>query len=908
MSTSAGDRAASFAKMAEALKGNADKPTPVDLKLFEKEALKFVRPIIEALKGGVNQRILLCLDISGSMHGRNYKLMLAVMTRIKKVLGGDTSNIVAVTFGPHSWMIGVPKTLTFEDAVEYCSNPSTYKYGTYWSPYSKDAVDLNGDAALLVIITDGCLSDPAEMISSVGRSKIKKTVLIIVGTEDSEIAEPMKKTILTSPTPKSLYPVMYVTGSKMDHLDEVFRQAMLGDQIPLYCGKMEMCGGLLFNPKATVSQLAEAITALLEVGRLDDTHLTATSNVLMRTLISMGSSHMQQLVSDAPWFNLLHKALLRTNKGHARAYQAVAANDPVLAATLREEEMRKSYLKEVAACADQAPWKIYPTGKLSKNEVSSAVVSRDQWPLLKLLKGAQVRGAYSGESSLDAICNSLRLIFEEYEVLLAPSVAMAIAVSILNGGIKDVTIIGDEGAHKLFFSDLERFVSSKARSTLEMTFGGESVIDPAAFAPVNMRATITAFSYAKTEFDDAGVKADDAEAAPEERARLRIRLRARLRSARTARYGICSSLYAQLKGTTTTVRVDGGPLTEVHPKNLTLLCRMKAYEDDPFPEFPSIVLAFYMPSDGRMACVYFEQPDKECGSDVCFMSIARFLECVDEVIASMPRPQLLDVKTGPAQEMCSHLRASLASCTEQLFPMMSEFTATMQQVWKDAGGDSEPEALVEAWRHTDRSAPRPRTGRMEDSPKGEITAADVREWVDSAITALLAKPEALALGLVRGICPFEYDREVTLAECAVAAAHPTPGRRMFVPPWLLLPHKEVRSINLITDFVMMGAQAECPMSEEAVEGLPSVEQVPAELFARCARIRGEMFHADARLIIEDVPECSVCMTRIPVPAERVVRCPASAAHIMCKVCDASWAEAQDGASRCPMCRTQLIPL
>lgn len=896
MSTATGDKAALLARMVEALEASADKPTPVDLKLFEREALKFVRPLTDALRGGKNEKILLCLDISGSMHGRNYKLMLAVMTRIKKVLGGDTSNIVAVTFGPHSWMIGVPKTLTFEDAVEYCSNPSTYKYGTYWSPYSKDAVELNGDAALLVIITDGCLSDPAEMISSVGGSKIKKTVLIIVGTEDSAIAEPMKKTILTSSTPKSLYPVMYFTGSKMDHLDEVFRQAILGDQIPLYCGKMEMCGGLLFNPEATVSQLAEAITALLEVGRLDDTHLTATSNVLMRTLISMGSSHMQQLVSDAPWFNLLHKALLRTNKDHARAYQAVAANDPVLAAMLREEEMRKSYLKEVAACAAyQAPWKIYPTGNPSIDEVRKAVVSRDLWPLLKLLKDAQVRGAYSGESSLDAICNSLRLIFEEYEVLLAPSVAMSVAVSILNGGIKGVTIIGDEGAHKLFFADLERFVSSKALLTLEATYGGDRV-DPVAFTPVSLKNAVTMFSCA--------TRGQDAPALSE-RARLRRTLseRARLRSARTACYGLCSSLYAQLKGTITTVRVDGGPLTEIHLKHLALLVRMKAYEGDPFPEFPSIVLVFYMPSDGRMACVYFEQPDKECGHDVCFMSITRFLECVDEVIASMPRPHL-DVKTGPAREMCSYLRASL-SCNEQLFRAMEWFTATMQQVWMDAGGAPNPEALVEPWRRSNQSAPRPRTGRLEDSLKGEITAADVRGWVDSAITTLLAKPEAVALELVRGVRAFEYSREVTTAECAVAAAHPIPGQSMSVPACLLLPQNGMSSTALATDYVMMGAQAECPVTKES---LPSVDQVPKELFDVCARILEGMFHADARLVVEAVPKCPICIMAISDPDKRVARCPASPAHIMCCDCDASWAAAQYDASRCPMCRTELRPL
>jgi hypothetical protein len=794
-------------------------PAPAaDLQARLRAARRIAIPVSRALRGGENKRLLLLLDISGSMRNncsqQPYTDMLAVMREIEEAVDGDTESITAALFGPHAATPRVPPSMGFSEAYAMCSDRYTYAHSTYFRPYGVDAVNAS-DAGLVIIITDGALDDKPMLANTVAASGIAKCLMVIVGNSCADISGPLKDAVLMSPVPKTLYPVVRLTRTNMPDVREAVVNAIRNNPIPEHQGKFSIVGGMMFDLTAPGAELVGAIRTLVMAGEIDAGDLSETSDVLTGTLEAMGDeARMQRLADSVKWFMALHSALLQVWPAHARVYQQAIERNPNLANARRIAAVRAQYSADAPAALANQLWSFKLETTPSDSAVIGAVNSRDLRHVFNMLSGAVVcyDPNYDGSSSVaDQARDSLRLAFEQFSVILSHRSAVAVAAGIINGSVRGITDMVDRLMPVAFIDGVEQYLHQQAVATLERNFGDMTDVDPLMLTPIEMRATDTLLRFVPNPIAD--LSAD-----------------CRLRAVRTARYGMCRAIMAGSRLGTVSIDIAAdatGPVTREHVENLAMVAIMKPYATDPFPEFPSVVLAMRLQGDGRVACIYPEQPDKKVGQDVCFMPVANFENQCSEVLASMPLP-VINVEADRASRMCSQLIKLIASGrkTKQLYSDMSSFCRAMRHLWIRAGGDAHPETTISTWRLGDRDLPRPTTGSLADG----VTAADVSQWVRGAASEFISAPGVAAMGMLPGLRAFSYTRAATEVERAVAAANAGNAGQL-VPPWVLIHNPDVRASTLASRFIMDGDAAECP----GVAGCPGLDEIPSALLEESTR-------------------------------------------------------------------------
>ena len=875
--------------------GAAAPAAPLERRL--RAAMKVVTPLRNAMQGGSNPHRLFACDISGSTvayltdgtrgHGMS-KHLIALMRHAFGIVSARSYAAHVTLFGSKQPVPELPTLIDNSDAaMALLEDIQTYNYGTY-SRYIVDALGAGGHP-IMIMITDGELDDPDDAIRAISASPHLRAILMIVTNSDAtkvdKIANPMRTSVTLSPTPKSLEVVHVASVDDYPRAMEAI-QAVLTMQFPRHARKKVLVGGLLLDMSAPTLALVDAIRTMVEAGRITAEELDATSQYLIGTLRAMGGAVlMKRLASEVPWFMSLNSVMLRVHKAHAHAYDEAIKDCPELAAQRREAAQAAHFQALVdhvtrgAGCG----WTLRPPGPVDKAVLSKAVSSRDPWPLLQLLKNATIDA--TGPGATDAVtaaqvCDCLRLAFSEHEIILDDGHALMIAASVVNGAVP-VQVKVRAGTSWQPNDDLWLLIHAQGPGWLETMFGADSDIDPVLMCPAMLRVTATLVSAAI----DAG-----AELTPN----------CRRRSMRAARYGVASRLAHTLASrdltTCETISGDDG-LRREHAINLLLLVRMREYSGDPFPEFPSVVLALWLPRYNRMALVYLEQPDAEhtC-SDVLLMTMGNFLAGCAEVIGSMPAPDMGDFF------ICDRFGASLRRYLDKHYPLllggMAHLAAVLSREWIAAGGDRSPRARINVWRGQPVATrgERPRTGHLAPGRTVESVRAAVYEHLAGFIETVRLDPHS-GVHMVSGLQAVTVARPVSRGMIAVAAAC-AGGPRPVVPAWMLMPRPAITPVQ----YVMLGPAA---VAGEEMH-LPNLEAVPFEVLSACCDVLlSGTFVADVRVVEVPDSECTICFDVVALDAQ-VRRCPnAPATHIMCAACYAGWVAATHGLPSCPMCRAPL---
>ena len=857
-------------------------PTPDDL---AKTWKKRIVPVETAARGGLIKNVLVLLDASGSMSVRS-GVVKGILERIRAWAEREGLELIVQRFGDCMAFSEHATPMTITAAISGC--PRIFGGRTNFAPHGANALSSHaGDVIGVIIVTDGAVNDPNVFIDTVAQSKMPQILEVIVDSYEAPcISRTLQKSVLNSPTYKVLHPILDYKSQNPEALT-VLNEALdtfMRYRVPKHTGEKIQVGPLLLGRELSVADLTEGFTALLGAGVLSAAQLDELSEVVIRTLKGMETrENIRQMNENVAWFRPVHAALLRVHKLHARNYQGFCESDPAMVAEMRAAAMRKQFGDSVRELEAQcAPWRIICSRTPLAQEVDMALSSRDPWPLFQLLEKCNVRIAENAsrreEPSPSAVRASIRPIFQSVERIIPEKTAVLIGAAVLASSIQ----IGDLRTTPRARGDIETMVHALAAETLNHLYGGDT-LDPVMLSPSYLAPSLYMLQ---------AVMANTPQPPPPAalRADRVLKRTACLRVARRVRIGYAQRLYTQLRRSEYEQRVDTKELKIGHLMGQMVLVELKPYDGDPFPEFPSLVLAVRV-GWRKVACFYFEQPDCLPKSDAYTIDVDRFLDRVAACHGAIPiQPNFVRrMNALPSAQKGGSLPGMIWDVIEQEMPdvcaRLERFRDQMRKLWVIAGGLADPIAACREKRALGvTSTGATRTGRLDP---GGLTSADVKEMALESVRVL----ELTALKATARRCVIGPE-EAAEAVCTLPwfAA---------VPEWALSCQERAKASGLATEFIAHGCEAVPPAWY--VQPAEARAALPKELLDLAHQKYAAFF--ELGMTPEIVPECPICLEALE--SDQTVRpCTRSDLHALCLECYDRLVAAPG--PLCPLCRAPLL--